>query len=70
MLEDCTTEGCDLSFEKSALDATVIGDIMSVKNPKSGRITVSSVGEIISEEGRERRTELVILTPERKEMLI
>lgn len=69
-LEDCTTEGCDLSFEKSALDATVIGDIMSVKNPKSGRITASSVGEIISEEGRERKTVLTVSEPEHKETVI
>jgi hypothetical protein len=60
VLEDCTMTGCDLSFEKSEVDATVIGGIDSVKNPECGRITVSSVGEVISEDGRERRTELTV----------
>jgi hypothetical protein len=69
-MEDCTTEGCDLSFEKSEVNATVIGDIVSVKNPKSGRITASSVGEIISEDGRARVTTLTVTKPEAKEMLI
>ena len=40
---------CDLSFEKSDVIATVSGEIMSVKNPKSGRITADSIGEIIME---------------------
>lgn len=60
VLEDCTMTGCDLSFEKSEVDATVIGGIDSVKNPECGRITASSVGEVISEDGRERRTELAV----------
>ena len=60
VLENCTMTGCDLSFEKSEVDATVIGGIDSVKNPESGRITASSVGEVISEDGRERRTELTV----------
>lgn len=59
VLEDCTMTGCDLSFEKSEVEATVIGGIDSVKNPECGRITAGSVGEVISEDGRERRTALV-----------
>ena len=46
-LINCTMEQTDLSFEYSDVDATVIGDIMSVKNPRSGRIFADSVGEII-----------------------
>ena len=58
VLEDCTMTACDLSFERSEVDATVIGGIDSVKNPECGRITASNVGEVISEDGRERMTVL------------
>ena len=47
VLEDCETEGCDLSFEKSDVRATVKGNIVSVKNPISGYIRADSIGEII-----------------------
>lgn len=50
ILEDCTMEGCDLSFENSEVIATVNGHIDSVKNPVSGSITADSIGEIISDE--------------------
>lgn len=60
VLEDCTMTDCDLSFEKSEVNATVIGGIDSIKNPECGRITAGSVGEIISEDGRERRTALTV----------
>lgn len=48
-LIDCTMENTDLSFEYSDVDATVLGHIDSVKNPKSGRIVADSIGEIIQE---------------------
>ncbi len=47
ILEDCEMIDCDLSFENSTVTATVKGDIMSVKNPISGKITADSIGEII-----------------------
>lgn len=50
VLEDCEMEGCDLSFERSEVTATVRGHIDSVKNPISGKITADSIGEIILEE--------------------
>lgn len=46
-LINCTTEGCDLAFEYSDVQATIDGHIISVKNPKSGTITVDSADEII-----------------------
>ena len=46
-LVDCTMEGTDLSFEYSDVDATITGHVDSIKNPRSGKITVDSVGEII-----------------------
>ena len=48
-LENCTTEGCDLAFEYSEVDATVRGHIDSVKNPKSGVIRADSIGSVIRE---------------------
>jgi len=50
ILEDCTTEDCDLSFENSEVRATVNGDIVSVKNPVSGFVKADSIGEIIWDE--------------------
>ena len=47
-LINCTTEGCDLSFEYSDVDADISGHIDSIKNPKSGIITVDSIGDIIT----------------------
>ena len=48
-LVNCTMEDTDLSFEYSDVDADVKGHVISIKNPKSGTITVDSVGEIIRE---------------------
>lgn len=46
-LINCTMEDTDLSFEYSDVEADIKGDIISVKNPKSGHIIADSVGEII-----------------------
>ena len=46
-LINCTMEATDLSFEYSDVEATVKGHVDSIKNPKSGTITVDSVGEIL-----------------------
>lgn len=46
-LINCTMEATDLSFEYSEVEATINGHVDSIKNPKSGTITVDSVGEII-----------------------
>lgn len=46
-LIDCITEDADLAFEYSDVNATVNGNIVSVKNPRSGNITADSIGEII-----------------------
>jgi hypothetical protein len=42
---------CDLSLERSTVNATVLGDILSVKNPLEGRISADRIGEIIDEYG-------------------
>ena len=46
-LINCTMEDTDLAFEYSDVEADVKGHILSVKNPRSGRIIADSVGEII-----------------------
>ena len=46
-LINCTMEGTDLSFEYSDVEATINGHVDSVKNPRSGNITVDSVGEVL-----------------------
>ena len=46
-LIDCEMVGCDLAFEGSEVQATVRGHVDSIREPKSGRIVVDSVGEIV-----------------------
>ena len=46
-LIDCTMEDCDLAFEYSDVEAEVRGGILSVKNPRSGRIVADRIGEVI-----------------------
>lgn len=46
-LIDCTMENCDLSFEYSDVEATIHGHVDSVKNPRTGTITLDSVGEVL-----------------------
>lgn len=49
-LINCTMEDTDLAFEYSDVDADIKGNVVSIKNPKSGTIIVDSVGEIINED--------------------
>lgn len=46
-LIDCYMDKSDLAFEYSDVDARVRSHIISVKNPRSGRIAAQSIGEII-----------------------
>lgn len=48
-LAGCTMENTDLAFEYSEVDADILGHVNSIKNPKSGKIVVDSVGKIIQE---------------------
>lgn len=48
-LINCSMEDTDLSFEYSEVQADITGHVVSIKNPKSGRIIVDSVGETIWE---------------------
>ena len=53
-LVDCRMEDTDLAFEKSDVEATVLTPVVSIKNPRSGRIVVPSVGEIIRDDPESR----------------
>lgn len=46
-LINCEMQDTDLAFEYSDVTAEVKGGILSVKNPRSGRITAESIGEVI-----------------------
>ncbi len=50
ILEDCTMDNADLAFEYSDVTADIKGRVISIKNPKSGRIEVDEVGEIIRDD--------------------
>lgn len=48
VMEDCElAPDCDLNFEESTLNATIKGNVTSIKNPTSGKIVCSGVGELI-----------------------
>lgn len=49
-LIDCEMVDTDLAFEYSDVEATIIGHVDSIKNPKNGKIIVDSVGEIIHDD--------------------
>lgn len=49
VLEDCTMEETDFSFERSEVQAMVSGKILGVKNPKSGSIKADEIGELLIE---------------------
>lgn len=61
VLEDCEMIDCDLSFERSEVNAKVSGTITSVKDPISGRIEADSIGEVILDEYM-GKTECEIIT--------
>ena len=49
-LIDCEMVDTDLAFEKSDVEASLTAPIVSIKNPRSGHITVPAVGEIIRDD--------------------
>lgn len=49
-LINCTMADCDLSFERSEVEADVRGSIPSVKNVRSGYVHADSIGEVICDD--------------------
>lgn len=58
-LIDCEMIDTDLSFERSEVEASIKTNVVSIKNPLSGRICVPDVGEIIMDI-EEAKGEIVI----------
>ncbi len=54
------TGDCDLGFEYSDVDANIAGPVTSIKNPTSGRIRCTSVGELILDENRAPGADCVV----------
>lgn len=66
-LIDCTFDAdCDLAFEDSEIEATIKSPIKSIKNPKSGRIEVPSVDELIIDEFSQAVDPVDIITTDEK----
>ena len=61
-LISCEMVDTDLCFEKSDVEATIVTPVVSIKNPRSGRICVPSVGEIIRDDVH-AQGEIVIRPP-------
>lgn len=49
---NCKFVDTDLAFEYSTVEADIIGDIKSIKNPISGYINADSIGEIILKDSK------------------
>ena len=49
-LINCEMIDTDLAFEKSEVEASITTKVISIKNPKSGKITVPAVDEIIMDD--------------------
>ena len=49
-LINCRMIDCDLSFEKSDVDADIVSSVTSIKNPKSGNIRAIAVGDLIMDD--------------------
>ena len=58
-LIDCEVVDSDLCFEKSDVEAVITTPVDSIKNPRSGRIVVPSVDEIIRDDEHSRAEILV-----------
>lgn len=61
-LINCRMLSADLAFEKSCVNATLTEPILSIKNPRSGRILVPSVAEIIKDD-EDSACEIIITEP-------
>ena len=62
VLEDCTFgPDANLLFEYSSVEATIAGDVTSIKNPTSGHISVrGKVGEIIIDNNQKQPANAII----------
>ncbi len=65
VMEDCTMgDDANLCFEYSTIQATINGDVLSIRNPTSGRIEVrGQIGEVIIDEKQKQPANCIILQP-------
>ena len=63
VMKNCKLVNTDLAFEYSTVNAEITSDIVSVKNPTSGKITAHAIGEVILDESfvDPTKTEITIL---------
>lgn len=63
ILEDCTFgDDANLLFEYSTVNGTIKGDVVSIKNPTSGKLTVEGkIGELILDENRKQPADAVVV---------
>ena len=47
VLVDCTFDGADFAFEYSEVNGNIIGTLISIKNPLSGKLTVDTYPEVV-----------------------
>ncbi len=50
VLTDCEMVDTDLAFERSEVSAALTAPILSIKNPRAGRITVPAAGQVIMDD--------------------
>ena len=62
VMKNCKLLNTDLAFEYSTVDAEIKSDIVSVKNPISGKITAEHIGEIIFDDPQIDREKTAIIT--------
>lgn len=63
VLENCSMgDDCDLGFEYSTVEATINGQVLSVKNPRSGHIVADGYGQIIIDKNIKGPADCQILT--------
>lgn len=62
ILEDCEMVDTDLAFEYSEVNATIKGNIDSIKNPKTGKIVADHIGEVILDENIAPESDCEIIT--------
>lgn len=49
-LINCEMEGTDFALENSEVEATIKGKVLSIKNPRFGRIETEELGELVIDE--------------------
>lgn len=69
VMRNCRLINTDLSFEYSTVDAEIIGNIQSVKNPYSGRIVADSIENVIFDNLEMKKENTSIKIREKKRLL-